>query len=91
MKKRVATMTRRSFITKVGPVIVGLPVILQVTSCGGGGSDTGAGSVDPAAAPPPTEPAATPPPADPAAAPPPADPAPPPPPPPATSTSFTGR
>ena len=65
MKKRVATMTRRSFITKVGPVIVGLPVILQVTSCGGGGSDTGAGSVEADATPPPTDPAAAPPPADP--------------------------
>lgn len=37
-------MTRRDFVTKVGPAMVGAPIILQVTACGGGGSDSGAGS-----------------------------------------------
>lgn len=44
MKKNISTMTRRDFVTKVGPMMVGVPVILQVTACGGGDSSSGAGS-----------------------------------------------
>ena len=36
-------MSRRKFIQHVGPVVVGLPVILQITACSGGDPASGAG------------------------------------------------